>query len=263
MTNIHPSSVIEKGAKIAKSAKIGPFCTVSKNAIIGENVELVSNVAIMGNTTIGDGTRVFPFATLGAGAQHLSHMDNKDAKLIIGKNNVIREHVTMHLGTPLTEECITIVGDNGLFMVNSHVAHDCVVGNNVIMTNNAVIAGHVTLEDGCILGGNSAVHQFCRIGTKAMVGGMTGVERDVIPYGMAIGDRAKLAGLNVVGLKRSGVDKSGLSSIRTVYNLLFKSELTMHEALEKVEKEYNNNEYIKNIIEFIKKDTHRKFCSAR
>lgn len=263
MTNIHETAVIEKGAKIAKSAQIGPFCVVSKDAIIKDKVELVSHVSVLGKTTIGEGTRVFPFATLGGGSQHLSHMDNKDAKLIIGKNNVIREHVTMHLGTPLTDENITTVGDNGLFMVNSHVAHDCVVGNNVIMTNNAVIAGHVHLEDGCILGGNSAVHQFCRIGTKAMVGGMTGVERDVIPFGMVVGDRAKLAGLNVIGLKRSGVDKTGLGMIRKAYNLLFKSDLTMCEAVEKVEREFGDNEHIKQILEFIKKDSTRKFCSAR
>ena len=183
MTDIHPTAVIEDGAQIAASAKIGPFCWISSRAKIGENVQLLGRVTIMGDTTVGEGTIVFPGACLGGGPQDHGNEFKEEAKLIIGKNNIIRENVTMHAGTP-KEHFTTTVGDGGMFMINSHVAHDCVVGNNVIMTNNAVIGGHVRLGDGVIIGGNAAVHQFCRIGRKAMIGGLSGVDRDVIPFGI-------------------------------------------------------------------------------
>ena len=205
MSNIHPSAVVEDGAQIAASAKIGPLCYVSGKAKIGENVQLIAHVTILGDTTIGEGTIVFPGAVLGAGPQDHGNEFKEEAKLIIGKRNIIRENVTMHAGTP-KEHFTTTVGDDGMFMINSHVAHDCVVGNNVIMTNNAVIGGHVRIGDGAILGGNCAVHQFVRIGRKAMIGGMTGVDRDVIPFGIVTCERGKLRGLNVIGLKRSGFE---------------------------------------------------------
>ena len=172
MAKIHPPAVVENGAQIAESAEIGPFCWVSSQAKIGENVRLLGQVTIYGDTTIGEGTVVFPGARLGCGPQDHGNEFQAGARLIIGKRNVIRENVTMHAGTP-KEHLTTVVGDDGMFMINSHVAHDCVVGNNVIMTNNAVIGGHVHLGDGVILGGNCAVHQFVHIGRKAMIGGVS------------------------------------------------------------------------------------------
>lgn len=251
MTKIHPTAVIEDGAQIASSAEIGPFCWISSRAKIGENVKLLARVNVMGDTTIGEGTIVFPGACLGSGPQDHGNEFQEQARLIIGKNNIIRENVTMHAGTP-KEHFTTTVGDNGMFMVNSHIAHDCVVGNNVIMTNNAVIGGHVHLGDGVILGGNCAVHQFCRIGRKAMVSGMTGVARDVIPFGMVAGDRGKLRGLNVVGLKRSGIDESDVKLITRAYMYIFKGkEGTLVERLETARERYKDNAMIMEQIAFI------------
>lgn len=251
MTNIHPSAVIENGAQIAQSAEIGPFCFISSKAKIGENVRLIANVTVLNDTTIGEGTIVFPGAVLGGGPQDHGNEFKPEAKLIIGKNNIIRENVTMQCGTP-KEHFTTVVGDNGMFMVNSHIAHDCIVGNNVIMTNNAVIGGHVHIGDGAILGGNSAVHQFCRIGRKAMVGGMTGVGRDVIPFGMVTGDRGKLRGLNLVGLKRSGFTNEEIKSLTHAYMFLFKSKNDNFETrLTTAHEKYKNNPLILEMINFI------------
>ena len=251
MAKIHPSAVVEDGAQIADSAEIGPFCWISSRAKIGENVKLLARVSVMGNTTIGEGTIVFPGACLGGGPQDHGNEFQEEAKLIIGKHNIIRENVTMQCGTP-KEHFTTTVGDNGMFMVNSHVAHDCVVGNNVIMTNNAVIGGHVRLGDGVIIGGNSAVHQFCRIGRKAMIGGMSGVARDVIPFGMVTGDRGKLRGLNVIGLKRSGIDESAVKAVTRAYMFLFKGKNgTFEERLAEAREKYKDNEMIMEQIKFI------------
>ena len=251
MSKIHPTAVIEDGAQIASTAEIGPMCWISSRAKIGENVKLLGRVTIMGDTTIGEGTIVFPGAVLGAGPQDHGNEFQEQAKLIIGKNNIIRENVTMHAGTP-KEHFTTTVGDGGMFMINSHVAHDCVVGNNVIMTNNAVIAGHVRLGDGVILGGNSAVHQFCRIGRKAMIGGMSGVARDVIPFGMVTGDRGKLRGLNVVGLKRSGIDEHTVKSITRAFMFIFKGkDGTFEERVEQAKEKFKDNEMVMEQVKFI------------
>ena len=261
MAKIHPSAIIEEGAQIADSAEIGPLCWISSKAKIGENVRLLGRVTVMGDTTIGEGTVVFPGAVLGGGPQDHGNEFQPDAKLVIGKRNVIRENVTMHCGTPKgqnpipgeePEKLITRVGDDGMFMVNSHIAHDCVVGNNVIMTNNAVIAGHVRLGDGVILGGNSAVHQFCRIGRKAMVGGMSGVDRDVIPFGMVTGDRGKLRGLNVIGLKRSGLDEHTVKSITRAFMFLFKGkEGSFESRLAEAKEKFKDNSMVMEQLKFI------------
>ncbi len=251
MTNIHPTAVVEDGAQIAASAKIGPLCWISSRAKIGENVQLLGRVTIMGDTTIGEGTIVFPGAVLGAGPQDHGNEFKDEAKLIIGKNNIIRENVTMHAGTP-KEHFTTTVGDGGMFMINSHVAHDCVVGNNVIMTNNAVIGGHVRLGDGVIIGGNSAVHQFCRIGRKAMIGGLSGVDRDVIPFGIVTGERGKLRGLNVIGLKRSGFEESVVKSISRAFMFIFKGkEGTFEERLHLAREKYKDNAMVLEQLDFI------------
>lgn len=251
MTDIHPTAVIEDGAQIAASAKIGPFCWISSRAKIGENVQLLGRVTIMGDTTVGEGTIVFPGACLGGGPQDHGNEFKEEAKLIIGKNNIIRENVTMHAGTP-KEHFTTTVGDGGMFMINSHVAHDCVVGNNVIMTNNAVIGGHVRLGDGVIIGGNAAVHQFCRIGRKAMIGGLSGVDRDVIPFGIVTGDRGKLRGLNVIGLKRSGYDEGVVKSITKAFMFIFKGkEGTIEDRLAQAHEKFKDNEMVMEQVKFI------------
>lgn len=261
MTKIHPSAVIESGAQIAETAEIGPFCYISAKAKIGENVRLLSNVTIMGDTTIGEGTVVFPGAVLGGGPQDHGNEFQEGARLVIGKRNVIRENVTMQCGTPKgqtpirgeePEKMITRVGDDGMFMVNCHIAHDCVVGNNVIMTNNAVIGGHTRIGDGAILGGNCAVHQFCRIGRKAMIGGMTGIARDVIPFAMVTGDRGKLRGLNLVGMKRSGMDEATIKSITRAYMYIFKSKEDNFETrVNKAKEKYKDNALVMEIVTFI------------
>ena len=251
MTDIHPTAVIEDGAQIAASAKIGPFCWISSRAKIGENVQLLGRVTIMGDTTVGEGTIVFPGACLGGGPQDHGNEFKEEAKLIIGKNNIIRENVTMHAGTP-KEHFTTTVGDGGMFMINSHVAHDCVVGNNVIMTNNAVIGGHVRLGDGVIIGGNAAVHQFCRFGRKAMIGGLSGVDRDVIPFGIVTGDRGKLRGLNVIGLKRSGYDEGVVKSITKAFMFIFKGkEGTFEDRLAQAHEKFKDNEMVMEQVKFI------------
>lgn len=251
MTDIHPTAVIEDGAQIAASAKIGPFCWISSRAKIGENVQLLGRVTIMGDTTVGEETIVFPGACLGGGPQDHGNEFKEEAKLIIGKNNIIRENVTMHAGTP-KEHFTTTVGDGGMFMINSHVAHDCVVGNNVIMTNNAVIGGHVRLGDGVIIGGNAAVHQFCRIGRKAMIGGLSGVDRDVIPFGIVTGDRGKLRGLNVIGLKRSGYDEGVVKSITKAFMFIFKGkEGTFEDRLAQAHEKFKDNEMVMEQVKFI------------
>lgn len=251
MSNIHASAVIETGAQIAKTAEIGPFCWVSSKAKIGENVKLLSRVTIMGDTTIGEGTVVFPGAVLGAGPQDHGNEFREEAKVIIGKNNIIRENVTIQAGTP-KEHFTTTIGNDCMFMVNSHVAHDCVVGNHVIMTNNAVIGGHVRVGDGAILGGNCAVHQFCRIGRKAMIGGLSGVERDVIPFGIVTGDRGRLRGLNVIGLKRSGLEETTVKSITRAFMFIFKGkEGTLDERVEQAKEKFKDNEMIMEQVKFI------------
>lgn len=261
MTNIHPTAVVEKGAQIADSAEIGAFCFVSAQAKIGENVKLLPRVTILGDTTIGEGTVVFPGAVLGGGPQDHGNEFQEGARLVIGKRNVIRENVTMQCGTPKgqsplpgiePETLVTYVGDDGMFMVNSHVAHDCVVGNNVIMTNNAVIGGHVRVGDGAILGGNCAVHQFCRIGRKAMIGGLSGVDRDVIPFAIVTGERGKLRGLNVIGLKRSGYAPDVVKAISRAFMYIFKGKEDNFETrVQKAKEMYKDNDMVMEQLNFI------------
>lgn len=251
MSKIHPTAVVEDGAQIAASAEIGPFCWISSAAKIGENVKLLARVTVYGDTTIGDGTVVFPGACLGTGPQDHGNEFVAGAKVIIGKNNVIRENVTIHAGTP-KEQQTTIVGDDCMFMVNSHVAHDCIVGNHVIMTNNAVIGGHVRIGDGAILGGNCAVHQFCRVGRKAMIGGLSGVDRDVIPFGIVTGDRGKLRGLNRIGMLRSGMDEATVKSVTRAFMYIFKGkEDTFELRLEKAKSKFADNPLVLEQIHFI------------
>ena len=258
---IHPTAIVEDGAQLGADIAIGPYCHVGPNVVLGDGVELKSHVVIAGHTRIGAGTVVFPFAVIGMPPQHAGYK-GEVVHLHIGANCTIREHVTMHPGTPFgTGE--TRVGDNGLFMVGVHIAHDCRVGNNVVMANQATLGGHVEVGDFVNIGGMSAVHQRVRIGKHAMVGGMSGVEGDVIPYGMVMGDRARLSGLNIIGLKRRGFERDEVHSLRAAYRLLFAAEGTMAERLEDDSGLMKDNTAIMDIVEFIRADSTRAICQPR
>jgi UDP-N-acetylglucosamine acyltransferase len=255
MGNIHPTAVIAHGAEIAATAIIGPFCAIGPKVVLGEDVELISHVAVAGITKIGARTRIFPFASIGHAPQD-KKFGGEASSLVIGEDNVIREGVTMNPGTE-GGGMVTRVGSRGLFMAGVHVGHDCQVGDDVILANNATLAGHVMLGDFAALGGLSAVHQFCRIGKHAFVGGMTGVERDVIPYGMVIGDRARLVGLNLRGLQRRGFAKEEIQHLRAAYAVLFSIDGTLAERLEEVSVQFGGSAMVMDVVDFIRADSSR------
>ena len=259
--NIHPTAIIAEDAQIDESAQIGPYCVIGPDVTIEKNVILVSHVHVEGVTTIGEETRIYPFASIGTPPQDLKYGGEKSA-LIIGKNNTIREHVTMNPGT-IGGSMKTVIGDNCLFMMASHVAHDCTVGNNVILANNATLAGHVHVGDYAVLGGLSAVHQFVRIGEHAVIGGMSGVEKDVIPYGRVKGDRAFLAGLNLIGLERRGFTRQQIRSLQRAFNQLFGDEGTLEERLESVAEGFPDDELVSSIISFAREKTKFPLCQPR
>jgi UDP-N-acetylglucosamine acyltransferase len=255
---IHPTAVVSEGAVIGNNVQIGPYCVVGPNVRLDDNVKLVSHVCIDGYTHIGADTVIYPFASLGHPPQDLKY-HGESSRLIIGKKNTIREHVTMNPGTE-GGGMETVVGDNGLFMMSCHVAHDCRLGNNVIMANNATLAGHVKVGDFVLIGGLSAVHQFVRIGSHAVIGGMSGVENDVIPFGRVKGERAFLAGLNLVGLERRGFDKDQIRMMQRAFNQMFGDEGTLDQRIESVETDFSSNEIIMDIVKFARAKTHFPLC---
>ncbi len=257
-SSIHPTAVVDTGARIGTGVAIGPYCVVGPDVKLADGVRLHSHVVVTGRTSIGPNTHVYPFASIGHQPQDLKYK-GEPSELEIGANNIVREHVTMNPGTQ-GGGMMTRIGNNCLFMVGAHVAHDCKIGNNVIFANNATLGGHVEIADFAILGGLAAVHQFCRIGRHAMVGGMSGVEQDVIPYGSVVGNRARLAGLNVVGLKRRGFDRPDIMALRKAYRLLFAEEGTMAERLADVAEMYKDNEPVMDIVDFIRTDSTRAIC---
>ena len=257
---IHNSSVINSNAKISKNVKIGPFCYVGPNVELLDDVELISNVHIEGNTIIGKGTRVFPFASIGTQPQDLKFKGEKNS-LLIGENNLIRECVTINPGTE-GGGSKTVIGNNCLFMISSHIAHDCKIGNNVIIANNVPLGGHVTIEDSVVIGGNSAVQQFTRIGRLAMIGGMTGVLKDVIPFGLSIGNRNFLQGINLIGLRRQKYENQKIMGLAKAYKDIFASK-NLHENLGKINGEYKDNELVGEVIKFLEKDKKRPICSPK
>jgi UDP-N-acetylglucosamine acyltransferase len=262
MPDIHPTAIVEKGAKLARSAKIGPFCHVGPHAELGERVELISHVAVAGRTAIGEGTRIFPFASIGHAPQDLKYK-GEESRLVIGRDNVVREHVTMNPGTA-GGGMVTRIGDRCLFMVGVHVAHDCVIGNEVIMANNATLAGHVAIGDCAVFGGLSAVHQFVRIGQYAMVGGVTGVERDVIPYGSVMGDRARLSGLNIVGMQRHGFSREEIQALRGAYQLLFDGENgTFADRLGIAAERFAGIRPVEDVLAFVRAESARGLCQPK
>ena len=257
---IHKSSVIDTKAKISNNVKIGPFCYVGPNVILDDNVELISNVHIEGNTRVGKGTRIFPFASIGTQPQDLKFKGEKNS-LEIGENNLIREYVTINPGTEGGGSKTTI-GNNCLFMISSHIAHDCKVGNEVVIENNVPFGGHVTIEDSVVIGGNSAVQQFTRIGRLAMIGGMTGVLKDVIPFGLSIGNRNSLEGLNLIGLRRKKYENQKIMGLSKAYKEIFASK-NLHENLSKINGEHKGNELVNEVVAFIGKDKKRPICSPQ
>jgi len=258
MAKIHPTAIIESGAELADSVTVGPYCIVGAQVELGDDVHLMSHVVVAGVCRIGARTRIFPFASIGGEPQD-KKFRGEVSSLIVGADNVIREHVTMNTGTE-GGGLVTRVGDRGLFMAGAHVAHDCQVGDDVIMANNSAIAGHVSLGDFSFLAGLSAVHQFCRIGHHAFIGGMTGVERDVIPYGMAVGDRARLVGLNLRGLQRRGFPKEEIQALRTAYGMLFALEGTLAERLDDVAEHFGHVAPVDEVVKFIRADSSRAIC---
>jgi UDP-N-acetylglucosamine acyltransferase len=255
---IHKSCIIDKSAKISKNVKIGPYSIIGQNVEIEEEVVIYSHVNITGNTKVGKGTKIFPFASIGTMPQDLKFKGEKN-KLIIGKNNTIREYVTINPGTE-GGGGITSIGNNCLFMISSHVAHDCKVGNNVVVANNVPLGGHVTIEDSVVIGGNSAVQQFTRIGRLAMIGGMTGVLKDVIPFGLSFGNRNYLKGLNLIGLRRGNYENKTIMELIEAYKKIFLPG-NLHENVSKINGEYKDNKLIKEVTEFILKDKKRPICS--
>ena len=258
MTTIHPTAVIEDGARLGERVTVGPFCTVGPDVELGDDVHLQSHVVIAGRTKIGSATRVFPFASIGHQPQDLKYRGEL-SRLEIGARNTIREHVTINPGTE-AGGMLTRIGDDCLLMVASHVAHDCQIGNQVIIVNNVLLGGHVEIGDFAVIGGGAAVHQFVRIGHHAMVGGMSGVEADVIPFGMVMGNRAHLAGLNLVGLKRRGFDREDIHQLRAAYRLLFAQEGTLQERVVDVEKMFGQNVLIGEVLSFLRRDSSRGLC---
>ncbi|HEY9538498.1 MAG TPA: acyl-ACP--UDP-N-acetylglucosamine O-acyltransferase [Kiloniellaceae bacterium] len=255
MPGIHPTAIVDPGAKIADDCDIGPYCVIGGQVSVDEGVRLLSHVVIDGRTTIGARTRIYPFTSIGQPPQDLKYK-GEPSELRIGTDNVIREHVTMNLGTE-GGGMVTSVGNRCLFMPGSHVAHDCRIGDNVIMANNATLAGHVVLEDNVIMGGLSGAQQFVRIGRGAIIGAMAGAKSDVIPYGMVMGRPGLLAGLNLVGLKRAGVDSKEIQDLLKAYDELFGAEGTFAERVDAVATRYSGRGTIEALVSFLRAETLR------
>ena len=254
---IDKTAIISAKAKIDKNVRIGPYTVIGPNVEIGENTIIQSHVNISGHTKIGKGNKIYPFVSINE-PQDLKYNDEQ-TKLIIGDNNKIREYVTINPGT-VGGGGKTVIGNNCLFMISSHIAHDCLVGNNVIIANNVPLGGHVIVEDNVVIGGNSAVQQFTRIGTMAMIGGMTGVLHDVIPYGLSTGNRNSLQGLNLIGLRRAKFENKDILGLSEAYKEIFATK-NIIENISKLNRSYQNNPLVKNVIDFITKDKKRSICT--
>jgi UDP-N-acetylglucosamine acyltransferase len=258
MAKIHPTAIIEPSAQLDEGVEIGPYCIVGGAVRLGRNVRLLSHVVVEGVTEIGPDCVVHPFANLGGPPQHSAHKD-EPTLLKIGARNSIREHVTMHTGTAFGRG-ETVVGSDGLYMVGAHVAHDCIVGDNVILAKGATLGGHVQVADFVFMGGLSAAHQYLRIGRHAFIGGLAAVAKDVIPYGSVWGNHAHLEGLNLVGLKRRGFTRDVINDLRSAYRLLFADEGTFQERIEDVARLYAGSAEVSEIIDFIRADANRPRC---
>ncbi len=259
--NIHPTAVIDPAASIADDVTIGPFCVVGPHVTLGKGVTLRSHVVIDGRTSVGAGTEFHPFASIGSPPQDLK-FSGEPSSVEIGENNQIREYVTINPGTE-GGGMVTRIGSNCLLMIGAHVAHDCQVGDHVILANNVAIAGHVIVGDHAILGGMSAVHQFVRIGAHAMIGGMSAIENDVIPFGLAVGERATLAGLNLVGLDRRGFPRDQVNELRQAFKIMFSGEGTLADRLATVRQSHGGNELVTTVLAFIDAESSRALCQPK
>jgi len=260
MTNIHPTAVIEDGAVIGEGVRIGPYCVIGSQVTLGDNVELKSHVALAGDTTVGAGTAIFPFASVGHQAQDLKYR-GEAATLAIGEGCIIREGVTINPGTEGGGSSTTI-GNHCAFLANSHVGHDSHLGDRIILSNNVMIAGHVDVGSNVIFGGGSAVIQFARVGSHSFVGGLSGLENDLIPFGMVTGNRAKLGGLNLVGLKRANFPREQIHALRAAYRELFESqEGTLRSRAEAIAADAGAQPLVKTVTDFILAKEDRRFCT--
>jgi UDP-N-acetylglucosamine acyltransferase len=261
MPQVHPTAIVAPGAMLAETVVIGPYCIVGEDVSLGPRVTLRSHVMVDGRTSIGEGTRLFPFASIGLEPQDLKYRGER-SELLIGRNNTIREYVTINPGTE-GGGMVTRIGDGSLFMVGAHVAHDCQIGNHVVMANNATLGGHVVVEDYAVLGGLCAVHQHVRIGRHAMIGGMSGVERDVIPYGQVMGDRARLCGLNIIGMQRRGFSREDIQGLRNAYQFLFAADGTLSDRVNETAERFGGIGPVDDVIEFIRADSSRAICQPK
>ena len=254
---IHKTAIIDSKVKLSKNVQIGPYCVIGPNVEIGENTIIQSHVNISCNTKIGKGNKIYPFVSMND-PQDLKY-NGESTDLIIGDNNKIREYVTINPGT-IGGGGKTTIGNNCLFMISSHIAHDCQVGDNVIIANNVPLGGHAIIEDNVVIGGNSAVQQFTRIGKMAMIGGMTGVLHDVIPYGLSTGNRNSLQGLNLIGLRRAKFENKDILGLSEAYKEIFASK-NINENIIKLNGAFQENTLVKNVIDFITKDKKRSICT--
>ena len=255
---IHKSAIVDPKARISSTVKIGPYSIIGPNVEINDNTEIQSHVSIMGNTIIGKNNKIYSFSSIGNDPQDLKFR-GEDTKLEIGDNNKIREYVTINPGT-VGGGGLTKIGNNCLFMVSSHIAHDCIVGDNVILANNVPLGGHAEIQDNVIIGGNSAVQQFTRVGKFAMIGGMCGVVRDIIPYGIAHGNRSILHGLNLIGLRRKNIPNKEIMILSDAYKEIFKNE-NLTQNLSNLSKDLKKNDLVIEVINFIEKDKKRPICT--
>jgi len=261
MTKIHPTAIVSKTAKLGENVEVGPYSIIGDQVKIGEGTGIKSHVVIEGDTTIGKNNIIYPFVSIGLVPQDLKFR-GENSRVEIGDNNAIREHVTIHLGTK-DGAMLTKVGSNCLLMVGVHIAHDCIVGNHVILANNATLAGHVEVGDHVVIGGLSAVHQFARIGFGAMIGGMSGVENDVIPHGLVMGERASLAGLNLVGMKRRGIARDDIHALRNFFKKVFaEDDKNFSVRVEQFAKEFSS-QVVQDVAAFVKTESSRSFCQPK
>lgn len=251
---IHPSAIIDKTAIIGKNVSIGPYCVIGKNVTLDDEVELVSHVCLEGKLYIGKRSKIFPFASIGQIPQDLKY-EKEDSETIIGSDNTIREYVSIHKGTK-NGGMKTVIGNHCLFMIGVHIAHDCLIGSHVVMANHATLAGHVKVGDHVVIGGLSAFLQYCRVGAHAMIGGMSAVEKDVIPYGLVMGERAVLQGINIVGLRRRGFSNAEINKINETYKKIFQTQSSMNDVLS--DENLNTDSNISLLIEFLKQG--KKIC---
>jgi UDP-N-acetylglucosamine acyltransferase len=258
--SIHPTAFVAHGAELGPGVEIGPFCTVGPNVVIEAGAKLISHVVVEGHTRIGEGAQLFPFCTVGLAPQDLKYK-GEPTGCEIGARTLVREHCTIHRGTA-TGIGVTRIGHDCMIMAVVHVAHDCQLGNNVIIANNAVMGGHVSIGDHAVVGGAAAIHQFVRIGRAAMIGGVSGVEGDVIPFGSVLGNRARLVGLNVVGLKRRGFEKAAIMSLRAAFRVLFRDAGVFAQRLAETRETFGADPLVAEVLTFVDGESHRGLIRA-